>query len=241
MRQPATNVPYWSVPKIWQDEVVFVAGSGPSLLDVDSELLHGRNLIVVNTTYQKFPYAQFLLFADKRWWDWHRGHLVRWPGEIITTSSQPIVAPRPGMRRLKRVREKVVEFDDPTAVAGIDSGAMGVNVAVHTGARKIVLVGFDMGGRTIKDDPRVVELRQLTHPMLVMGSRKRAPPQDSNVLVHWHQEHPTPSRVSSYVQRFLPQYDKIKAQLTARNIDLVSLTPTAIKCVRRVDLDQALA
>jgi hypothetical protein len=79
---------FWSVPREWPGETAFIVGGGPSVLGQDLELLHGRNVIVINSSVYKVPWADFLYFGDWRWWNEleNRAAVANFRGRIVTVS-----------------------------------------------------------------------------------------------------------------------------------------------------------
>jgi hypothetical protein len=61
--------PFWSVPREWPGETVFIVGGGPSVLGQDLEALRGRRVIVINSSVYSVPWADILYFGDWRWWN----------------------------------------------------------------------------------------------------------------------------------------------------------------------------
>ena len=60
---------FWSVPREWPGETVFIIGGGPSVLGADLEALRGRRVIVINSSVYAVPWADILFFGDWRWWN----------------------------------------------------------------------------------------------------------------------------------------------------------------------------
>lgn len=133
----------------WRGETAFILGGGPSVLTQDLNLLRGRRLIVINSSYTAAPWADFLIFADARWFEHHRNNLKNFKGRIVTTST----AVR-GPPRLFRLHKKSPPglADDPGIISlrfTTLSGAM--NLAVHLGVVRMILLGIDgrsIGGKT---------------------------------------------------------------------------------------------
>jgi hypothetical protein len=115
----------------------------------------GHPVIVVSDAYRMLPDADMLYSSDSRWWLHHEGaHGFR--GKKWSTTG-----PYPGNDKtalqaaygLSLVNgETGSTFTaDPAAIRhGQNSGFAALNLALHTGARRVVLVGYDMrntGGR----------------------------------------------------------------------------------------------
>jgi len=79
---------FWSVPREWPGETVFIVGGGPSVLGQDLSLLHGRNVIVINSSVYKMPWADFLYFGDWRWWNEpeNKAAVASFRGRVVTVS-----------------------------------------------------------------------------------------------------------------------------------------------------------
>lgn len=64
-------------PGIWRASKCFIVCGGPSVADHDLARLNGHRVIVVNSSFQTVPQADYLIFADRRWWDKWRHDVVR--------------------------------------------------------------------------------------------------------------------------------------------------------------------
>lgn len=134
----------WSVPKLWPDSTVFILGGGPSVNDLDVSRLRDQRVIAVNSSFLIAPWADCLAFGDSAWLTWNRAKLhlhtgpfkVTWAGIAATITGLNVHV-------LGRDRRSALSTD-PRLVAGSNSGHGAVNLAVHFGARRIVLLGFDM-------------------------------------------------------------------------------------------------
>ena len=79
---------FWTVPREWEGETSFIVGGGPSVLDVDLDVLRGRRVIVINSSVYAVPWADFLYFGDWRWYneDENRAAVATFAGRVVTTS-----------------------------------------------------------------------------------------------------------------------------------------------------------
>lgn len=140
----------WSIPEEWPGETCYVVCGGPSVPAETPELLAGRRVIVVNSSYQLVPAADFLIFHDSRWWPEHQHRLKAFAGRIIGFMGAP------GGDRVLRIRRKDVAIglsaERDALVMGKTTLQPALNLAVLLGARRIVILGADMGpgpdGRT---------------------------------------------------------------------------------------------
>lgn len=135
------EVNFGSVDRWCEGETVYIIGGGTSLQDVDLKtLLDGKTCLAVNGSYE-LDLSETLFFGDTVWWTKKRAdvmahnHLKR----IYTTSPachEKVVNIRPGVCGIS---------NDPKEVAwNLNSGMAAINVALLGGAKKIVLLGFDM-------------------------------------------------------------------------------------------------
>ncbi|RWB85927.1 MAG: hypothetical protein EOQ52_20470 [Mesorhizobium sp.] len=133
----------WAAEKIWPGETVFILAAGPSTLALDLSRLKDRRVIAVKSAWKVYPKADVLFFADGRWW---REKALR-PGAadfagLIVTSAQEIGDPR--VTRIAKVDPKHGFASKPHQVALARSSTTGaINLAIHFGAARIVLLGVD--------------------------------------------------------------------------------------------------
>lgn len=184
-------VDYWHIERELEGQTVVLVGGGPSLADVDLEPLRGRLTIFgMNNAYQKAPWCEYLFFADARWAHWHEDGLKHYQGVLLTTA-QPITRPLPdSIRERARVVKNVkapqwlwttppVMCRGSDAISGADSGALAIDLAVHMGAKRLILLGYDMkfkDGRTHwhPDHPMVTQLNTYTRRYLPQHPRIKA-------------------------------------------------------------------
>jgi hypothetical protein len=101
---------------------------------------------VVNDGYRLGAWPDICLFGDHGWYTVHRPLLALWPGLKVHCCKNDILNPSDGIKYLSRDRNhKVGLTDNPHRVAwGFNTGSSAINLAVHTGVRQIILLGFDM-------------------------------------------------------------------------------------------------
>jgi hypothetical protein len=129
----------------------FVIASGPSLTREDVESLKGQHVLCINDNYLMAPWADVLYACDGHWWDWHaaRAELKAFKGRKITQDEE--AAERYGLEYIRSVDADGLSRDPAYVHKGSNSGIQAINLVCHFGARRIVLLGFDMqatGGRT---------------------------------------------------------------------------------------------
>lgn len=134
---------YATVPKLCPGGTVVCVASGPSLTKEDVDYCRDKAdaVIVINTTYQLAPWATALYAADWIWWHWHKG-VPSFGGLKYTLDRQ---ATRwKGVQLLKKTGKIGLETDPSCLRTGRNSGYQAVNLAYHSGASRIVLLGYDM-------------------------------------------------------------------------------------------------
>ncbi|MHC5035412.1 MAG: hypothetical protein ACYTFZ_10285 [Planctomycetota bacterium] len=137
------------MPKMWPRGECFILGGGPSLRLIDVERLRGRRVIAVNQAYQLGKWIDVLFYGDCRWLLWNQKELLDWPGLKVTCCEAH--NGKPGIRAVLRESRPFGICRDPSRVSwNLSSGAAAINLAVHFGVRRIVLLGYDM--RKIEDE-----------------------------------------------------------------------------------------
>lgn len=146
-----------SVPRTFPNSTIVCLGCGPSLTAEDVEACRGNAPVVaVNDAYRLAPWADVLYAADSDWWREYDGvpsftglkygivnktrKKDRWPPDVQVlkfTGYDGIETDSSGLRAGKR--------------GGQNSGLQAIGVAVHLGASRILLLGYDLhvsDGRT---------------------------------------------------------------------------------------------
>lgn len=98
---------------------------------------------MINETWRLAPWADALYACDERWWR------LRGPSSDAFQGARLIgFGERSGCTPCGVVRgANEMRWDGRSLGAGGNSGFQAVNLAAAQGARRIVLTGFDMGGR----------------------------------------------------------------------------------------------
>jgi hypothetical protein len=130
------------VPRAWPNSTVVCLGTGPSLTadDVASCRGHAR-VIAVNDAYRLAPWADVLYACDAKWWRVHPDTTAfagpKYGLQPVKDRDDIVILKNTGRTGLER---------DPTGLrTGSNSGYQAINLAVHFGAIKILLLGYDMG------------------------------------------------------------------------------------------------
>jgi hypothetical protein len=107
-------------------------------------MIKGRKVIAINDNYLIAPWADILYACDGHWWDWHaeRQELKAFKGRKITQDKE--AAERYGLEYIESRDASGLSRDPGYIHKGSNSGIQAINLAYHLGARRIVLLGYDM-------------------------------------------------------------------------------------------------
>jgi hypothetical protein len=149
------------VSRGWEGETVVCIASGPSLTKEQVEASKQFKTIVINDNYLIAPWADILYFADHKWWVWHKEGLIKaWPwvsftktevkrafeefkGQKVTIRHNPMATDKDIFVLENEGAEGLPE--NPTGLkTGSNSGYQALNIAVMSGAKTILLLGYDM-------------------------------------------------------------------------------------------------
>lgn len=135
-----------TVPRLFPGKTVVCLGTGPSLTQEDVDRVRGKaTAIAINDAFRLAPWAEVLYACDSKWWYWH---WLKGAREFagLKFALDPPAKQYAGVQVLRNTGEGGLELD-PTALRnGRNSGYQAINLAVHLGAARIVLLGYDMRG-----------------------------------------------------------------------------------------------
>jgi len=135
------------VARLWPGETVVVLGTGPSLTVEDVDYCRTKaRVIAVNDAYHLAPWADALYGCDAQWWQWHRG-VPEFTGPKWALDHSAWTKYRaiyPDVQRLRNTGWSGLEHLPTGLKSGRNSGYQAINLAVHYGAARILLLGFDM-------------------------------------------------------------------------------------------------
>lgn len=209
----------YTVPEAWSGETCIILAGGPSLRDLDlsSPRRNGLRYIAINDSWRLMPYADVLYFCDAQWWTSQIAcnrrtldnstsfHDLIYKGFWITSS--PGFEDHPQVYSLKLTGERGLETDPTGLRHGSNSGFQAINLAANYGARRILLMGYDM---------RVVNGRTHWH------DEPRESPESFKTVLE---------------KSMLPHFESLVRPLAERGIDVVNVTPdSALTCFRKSTL-----
>lgn len=136
------------VPRLWADATVVCLGSGPSLSREDVEYCRGRaHVLAIKDTVVMAPWADALYSADERWWQ-HVGPTLSYIGQrfgLVSPDQKWVdLLETLGVHRLLIGGATGLDADPTKLRTGNHSGFSAINLMAHAGAKRIVLLGYDM-------------------------------------------------------------------------------------------------
>lgn len=238
---------YWVVPKAWPGSTVVCIGGGPSLtpndiktvwaatqlsprmrLRSEDDALPMVRVISINDSYRLAPWADLLYGCDWTWWDKHLGARAFQGGHRVIMEHPDKheagtfeAAHRYGLKVLRCTGESGFE-DDPTAIRhGYNGGYQAVHLAVKLGAKRVLLLGYDM-----KPEPVGVAPGKDGTPQPVLKH-------------HWHGD--DKDRAAPPYRLFLKEWGSLVLPLRERGVQVINCTPgSALDSFPRQTLSEAL-
>ena len=136
------------IPALWNNTTVFIIGGGPSLNGLDLSPLHSQRCVGVNNSFRLGSWIDVCWSTDSRWLEWNKEDLRKFAGLKLSGIPKREAGPFGdlGVLRVRRAagQKTGISTDPGEIVWNLNSGASAINLAVHLGAQRIVLVGFDM-------------------------------------------------------------------------------------------------
>jgi len=157
----------WRVPKIWEGGDVWILGGGPSVpkqFGIPDEVvqsvvkgtsppsvyspymkeLHDKHVIGINVAYLIGDWIDMVFFGDGAFFLNHLQGLAKFPG--MKVSCHPTTEKYDWVKYTPRDGNHPRGIsDNPMKVSwNGNSGAAAISIAANTGAKRIILLGFDM-------------------------------------------------------------------------------------------------
>jgi hypothetical protein len=121
-------------------ETIVCLGGGPSLTPADVDFCREKaRVLAIKDSIRLAPWADWLYACDHKWWQ-HYGDTVNFSGPKYGLEE----ASAPWAQILRQTGPLGLELDPTGLRTGRCSGYQAINLAVHLGAKKIVLLGYDM-------------------------------------------------------------------------------------------------
>lgn len=132
----------WIARRLWDGGDCYILGGGPGLWGLDLRPLLDRRVIAVNNAFKLGPW-DVLFYGDCGWYRRYHKELRSWAGLKVTTCLQH--ENQPGIFVMNRRNSPRGICTNRSRLAwNLSSGTCAINLAYHFGARRIILLGFDM-------------------------------------------------------------------------------------------------
>ncbi len=140
----------WSVPRLWPGKTVLCIAGGPSLdlAQVRMAAIARRQdrirAIAINDACYPAWWADVLYASDARWWLKHEG-VPEFHGLKVTISNNSEqLSGYPAIKVVENTGTEGLETKPTGIRTGRNGGYQAMNLAVHFGSKRIVLLGYDM-------------------------------------------------------------------------------------------------
>lgn len=186
----------------WRGETAAILAGGPSLRASDVALLRRRcRVLAINDSLRLAPWADAHYFCDDKWWRWHKDAewFTAYKGPRYTLENLGVIKD-PTIRHLRNAGREGFCAEPDGICTGQNSGHQAINLVAHLGARRILLLGYDMC----------------------------APPgKKGRPKLHWFGDHPIPTSPGVF-RAMLPHFKVLAPHLAARGIKVVNCTPSSM-------------
>lgn len=133
----------------WTGQTVAIVASGPSITKADVQSLRGRcPVIAIKENYDLCQWADVVYGCDFAWWRNRQGLKECKALKIAGTQLARQLADDIVIATVRPVEDSLIFAPLLTLGAGGNSGFQAVNLAVQLGARRLLLLGFDMSDRS---------------------------------------------------------------------------------------------
>ena len=151
--------------------------------------------IVINDTHRLAPWADALYACDGRWWAYHAQEALKFAGLKITHDQS---VPQDAVLWIPSSGRSGFDPDPSFTRTGNNSGYQALHIAIHAGAARVLLFGFDMHARAGKHwfgD----------HPAQLADS-------DADV----------------FSRSFIPEFEKLAPLLPDLGVEVINCTPGSV-------------
>lgn len=148
---------WWSVPRQWAGETAFIVGGGTSVLGQNIDLLRGRRVIAVNSSYQRVLFADYVIGHDQQWWREHKDKIsaLGFRGRLVAVTEY-----RQNCAKRLFIRKRYppgLSLDPGIIAMKMTTFTGAINLAALSGAANIILLGADgklgLGGKSHHHEP----------------------------------------------------------------------------------------
>lgn len=124
----------------WKDQTAVAIASGASLTKDDVDYCKGKSakVCVINDNYRLAPWADLLYACDREWWDYHK---PEFSGQKWTCNEE--ASRIHGLNLVNGMKGKELNTNYPYINYGGNSGFQLLNLLLHTGVNRILMLGYD--------------------------------------------------------------------------------------------------
>lgn len=128
----------------WANKTAVCIATGPSLTGDQLDIVYGSKCptVAVNDNYILCPWADIHYAADLKWWRWHEKDALKFRGTSLTVDRQAAIDY--GLYWVPYEKHDGLSTNPEYIHTGSNSGYQAINIAYLMGARRIVLIGYDM-------------------------------------------------------------------------------------------------
>ena len=242
----------WRVPRDFDGEDVVIVAGGPSVTQEQIDYICGKaKVIAINDAYRLVPWADVLYGADAKWWRWHYENTKDFEGTKVclryNIGSDKIDTGWPDdlypeLNALAFDGREGVSIEPGVIRCGKDSGYQAIQLAIQLGAKRIILIGYDMKSGRVdlnREQAMAVLAEVLPEDYPELKCEAIAFRMGNIEMPHWFGEHPD-GIVPPYA-RMLPMYETMAPELEAHGIQIINCTPdSALRCFWEADLKDTI-
>ncbi len=202
---------YWKIPRIWEGATAYILGGGSSLLKENLELIHNERVIGINNSFMMGDWVDVCWWGDPRWFDWNEKELAEFGGLKVCCCAS--LMQRQGVKVVRRGKPMGLELRPDFISWNKSSGGSGVDLAVHLGASKVVLLGFDM------------------HYEEKTGNN------------NWHDLHKVKQHSFDPYPRFMESFAHIRKDAQERGVEMINSTMNSSipeACIKKKPLEEVI-
>lgn len=126
----------------WRGQTAVIMGCGPSLTQWQVNKCRDTRTIATNRAFELAPWANVLYACDERFWNVYP-KAKEFEGLKVTQADVKGVL-RVNLKRVNNVPVREIVMERGTIGGGGNSGFQAMNLAIQFGAKRIILIGFDM-------------------------------------------------------------------------------------------------
>ena len=143
---PGTVKKYSNIPKLWNGDTVYIVAGGASLAGFNFDRLNGKNVIAINKAFMYVRNPTVVYWTDTRFYSWYKHEIDSLRTIKITASHSGRYLADDVMLIKNAGSGRSLDLSSPDKLTtGNNSGFGAIGLAIKMGAKKIYLLGYDMG------------------------------------------------------------------------------------------------